>query len=210
MTVSRISVRVSILIASLVGMPTVAWSQQSAIDTAFCKAIEDKECGELIPSGNTIDVSELQRDKNGPVVYFWGALRNPSRSGVGFYFARGGECYEESKSVGRSAGRATSSYLRSLFNWARTRTLGDLTSFFAKDLKGEASAKIKVVDVKITGAVAEPSENFRVFTFRNVLCEGRIEARLLDSQGNPITPDAVNDTKYLLITDTRRAAGATR
>jgi hypothetical protein len=182
-------------------LANAALSQQFVIDTAFCKAVSDNECIDPIPSGDTIDLSELQKDKNGPLLHFWGALRNPSRSVVGHFFARGGDCYEERKTVGVSKARAANPAWRSFVNWARTRTLDDLTSFFLKDIKGEAKINLQGVDVKISGAVAEPSERFRVFTFRNVLCEGRVEARLLDSQGVPIVPDSTNDVKFLTLTN---------
>jgi hypothetical protein len=177
-----------------------AFAQQSVIDTAFCKDVKDLECVDPIAANTSVDLSELRKDANGAVLYFWGSLRNPDRRVVAHYFARRGECYASVKTVGTDRARSANSSWRSFFNWARTRALGDLTSFLFKDVKVDAGVKAGI-DVKISGAVAEPSERFRVFTFRNILCAGEIEARLIDSQGNPLTPDSSNDVKSLTITN---------
>jgi hypothetical protein len=198
------------LLGMSAGCCDVALGQQFVNDTAFCKAVTDKECVDAIPSGSTIDLGELNTDANGPVLYFWGGLRNPTRSVVGFLFARGGECYTDGVTVSDRKARSSVPALRSLIAWGRTRTLGDLTSIFFKDLKVEAGAKISGVDVKLSGAVAEASDNFRIHTFRNVLCEGTVEARLIDSQRAPIPPEFANDVKSLTITNRQKGAVASR
>jgi len=65
------------------------------IDSAFCKSVTKMRCVEPVAAGQSIDISELTADKNGPLIYFWGKIRNPSERVVAVLIARQGECYSE-------------------------------------------------------------------------------------------------------------------
>jgi hypothetical protein len=187
-------------------MPTSAVAQQYVTDTGFCKNVKDLQCIEPIASGDSIDLSELQSDAKGPVLYFWGSVNNPQQSLVVLYFSRQGDCYSNVKSVTGNRAGESSSLWRSAINWARTTTLGDLTSFLFKDAKVEAGADVKGIDLKLTVTIADPSPRSRSYTFRNVTCSGTVQARLMDSHGTPLAPDANNELKSLTITDAKGSA----
>src|SRR3977135_1160792 len=90
-----------------VGFSRTGFSQQFITDTSFCTFVTDNECVDAIPSGTTIDISELKTNKDGPVLYFWGSLTNPRKSVVAFYFSRIGDCYTENTSIPRDRARAS-------------------------------------------------------------------------------------------------------
>jgi hypothetical protein len=184
-------------------MPTSAVAQLYVTDTGFCKDVKGLECIEPIASGDSIDLSELQSNAQGPVLYFWGSVNNPQQSLVVHYFSRQGDCYSNAKSVGGNRAGESSSLWRSAINWARTTTLGDLTSSLFKDAKVDAGVNVRGIDLKLTVTIADPSPRYRSYTFRNLTCSGTVQARLMDSHGTPLAPDANNDLKSLTITDTK-------
>ncbi len=204
-----LTVHSSVLIVAI-GFSGTALSQQFVTDTSFCTLVANNECIDALPSGATVDLSELKTDKNGPILYFWGRLRNPSESVVAFYFSREGDCYPKGTSIPKDKARAANNIFVSSWRFITSLTFGDLISRIFSDTKGEVSAKAAPVDAKVTFAVTKPSENFRVSSFRNVLCGGRVEARLLDSQASPIPPDANNDFKFLTITNSSRKVVASQ
>src|ERR1700733_12794571 len=81
-------------------IPINAFAQQFVSDTGFCKDVKERDCVDAIAAGESIDLSELQHDANGPVLYFWGSLKNPEQSLVAHYVSRQGDCYSEAKTVG--------------------------------------------------------------------------------------------------------------
>jgi hypothetical protein len=200
---------IALMISSACPLDQAVHAQNAyVIDTVFCKGIDGKDCREPISSGETIDISELEQDPKGnPVIYFWGSLRNHADVIVKIAFLRTGDCYREQPSLPKEKFLKRGGVLKDMLAKANSLSAADLVARAGfKDVSLGAS---KVVDLKVNIVPASPSDKFRTFSYRNVMCPGTFQARLMDSHGNPIAPDEYNDVKTVTFTDVNRSgAGA--
>src|SRR5262249_61411848 len=125
-----ISAMTMALFASFV-FPSLGVSQQSVIDTTFCTLVTSKECADKDGASttigdDTIDISDLETNRKGPVLYLWAILSNPSEAAVNFYFDRQGQCYPERLRVVPPKAEASSSFVSSTLNYLGATRLGDL------------------------------------------------------------------------------------
>jgi hypothetical protein len=196
---------IAAIVSSAFPLDRAAHAQSAyVIDTAFCKGIDGKECREPISSRETVDISELEQDPKGnPVIYFWGGLRNRAEVIVKIAFLRTGECYRERPSLPKEKFLQRRGVWKDMLAKANSLSAADLVARAGfKDVSLQAS---KVVDLKINIVPASASDKFRTFSFRNVMCPGTFQARLMDSHGNPIAPDEYNDVKTVTFTDVNRS-----
>ncbi len=193
-----LNLRAMLILTISVLYPCCGYSQY-VLDTAFCKSIIGKECVGAIPagSGSGIDLRDLSKNENGPLIHYWAKLRNANDAAIAIVMVRQGTCYDEKINLPESRFKANPGKLRTLWSYLSSVTLSDLLSRLSiKDLSLEAGLKGKI-DAKINLAFVTTSEGFRIHDFRNMPCPGTIQARIFDSNGDPIPGE--NDVRTLEI-----------
>jgi hypothetical protein len=177
--------------------PSVVLAQDAyVIDTAFCKQIVNNACIQPMPAGQTYKISNLRTDAEGPILHFWGKVRNPSDRAIAIIFTRKGECYEEGKTLPEEKVKN------------RPTTFGTIGAFFSSISIADVLGRIGVkdaslggsaygVDAKVNFLSIPRSDGFRVNDARNVPCPGEFRAVLVDSKSDQLPPETNNDFKTI-------------
>ena len=165
---------------------------QSARDTAFCRSIVDNECVGLIPDGATVSISSLSEMNGSKTIFFWGNLRNPNGNPVAFFFTRDGECYDKDPIS------PSSKALRKLSG--TEQIIGILNSLTFREVwhaLGISSTEVGSKDIKANVVFIPQANEYRIYDYRFALCPGSFSARIINSEGDPISGN--NDLDIIVV-----------